>query len=166
MPADTTTGSSFKDCLGKLVRLGLAAIRASQGAVLLNTNDGRALRFALVVSRSGLERHRQRFECLVGKEVPVGKGVTGLAALERKPHCAFGGESKDGFFRVQGDGAPSAIMAVPMLYGETLIGVMTAISFDRDRAFPPESLDTYCGYAEVVAGLVHCTEGMLEHECF
>ena len=150
----------MKGSIKELVELGLTAIKAGQGAVLLATEDGKALRFALVVSRGGLEKHGQLFEDLVGREVPIGKGVTGLAALERRPHCAIGGESKEGFFRVEEDASPAAVLAVPMLLGEELVGVMTAISFDGDRFFPQESQDLYCRYAKVVASMVCNMKGI------
>lgn len=143
----------YPDALKTLVRLGLAAIGANQGALLVMDESRNVLRFAFLVSRNGLERHGRAFERLVGQEVPIGEGITGLAASERKAQYARIADNGK-FHRVSGDGEPSAVLAVPMLCEGGLYGTMTAISFDRDRAFAEEDAQLYGQYADVAAHVV------------
>ena len=147
------TVQKYPDALKTLVRLGLTAIGANQGALLVMDEGRKVLRFAFLVSRNGLERHGRAFDRLVGQEVPLGEGITGLAASERKAQYARIADNGK-FHRVSGDGEPSAVLAVPMLCEGGLYGAMTAISFDRDRAFAEEDAQLYGQYADVAAHVV------------
>ena len=138
--------------LKNLVGLGLAAIAANQGALLVADEGGDVLHFKFVISLNGLRRHEVVFNRLAGKTVPIGEGITGMAAATREAQFASANESKD-FYRITGDGVPAAVLAVPLVCDGRLQGVMTAISFDCDHEFTREDAAKYGQYA-AIAGIV------------
>lgn len=138
--------------LKSLVGLGLSAIAANQGALLVVDEGGAVLHFKFVISLNGLRRHEVVFNRLAGKTVPIGEGITGRAALTREAQFASANESGD-FYRISGDGVPAAVLAVPLVCDGNLHGVMTAISFDCDHEFTGEDAAKYGQYA-AIAGIV------------
>lgn len=135
--------------LEKLLALALAAVRANQGSFLLADSTARTLRFFSVVSRGGLAAHAALFEPLVGQAIRFGDGITGKAADVLAPVWST---PRDAFHRIPGDASPAAVMAVPVLSpSRTLLGVMTAISFDRERRFGPAEAEAYSRHAELAA---------------
>ena len=136
----------------KIIRLlletGIEIIGADSSALLVYDDETRALRFAMVIGDQDVE------ENLIGQSVPLGAGVTGLAAST--------GEVQMGaptFFGVNlpkhgvDNSAPSAVLAAPMLVRDTLIGVITAASFAKDKHFSSKDARLYAGFA-TIAGLV------------
>lgn len=139
--------------LEQLLQIGLKVLRASQGALLVLEPDRRNLRFAMVAAQSGIANVQKYFGDLVGKTVPVGEGITGMAALTHDIQTSTR-TTGDKFFRVRGDGAPHAVLAAPMLIGDQLIGVITAVSFDKRKSFTAEECSTYGMFANVAAVVV------------
>ena len=140
--------------LRDLLLVGLEALDAAQGSVLLADERHEFLTFAVTASRGALARHEQEFAPLTGRKIAWGEGVTGRAALTARTQKSDGGH-ETGRMRIVGDGAPSAVLAVPMLdvRGEVL-GVVTAVSFDRIREFAPEACRLYERVAAIAAALV------------
>lgn len=139
--------------LEQLIQIGLRILNATQGSLLVLEPDRKNLKFAMVASKLGLDNPQNSFADLVGKRVPVGEGITGMAALTHDIQTAtraVGGR----FFRVQGDGNPNAVLAAPMLIGEELIGVITAVSFDKRKSFTVEECKTYGLFANMAAVIV------------
>lgn len=76
-----------------------------------------------------------------------------MAALTRDVQAASESDGAE-FHRIRGDGRPHAVLAAPILLGETLLGVMTAVSFDRRKAFSPDDIHTYGMLANVAAAVI------------
>lgn len=145
--------------LEEIILLGLEITGASQGSVLLAEPGGKLLRFASVVSLSPDGAVRALGENLIGQTVPVGEGVTGMAALTHDVQTATRLDSSARFHPVKGDGRPSAVLAAPMLEGDELVGVVTAVSFDRKKVFSPSECRIYARFANVAARVVASAPG-------
>lgn len=139
--------------LEQLIQIGLRILNATQGSLLIVEPDRKKLKFAMVASRPGLTKLHSWFVDLVGKTVPVGEGVTGMAALTHDVQTSTR-SSGDYFFHVRGDGSPNAVMAAPMLIGDHLVGVITAVSFDRRKSFTAEECRLYGMFANIAAVVV------------
>ena len=139
--------------LEQLIQIGLWILHATQGALLVLEPDRKDLRFAMLATRPGLTNIHRYFVDLIGKTVPVGEGVTGMAALTHDIQTSTRA-SGDRFFNVRGDGTPNAVLAAPMLIGEELIGVITAVSFDKRKSFTKEECHTYGMFANIAAVVV------------
>ncbi len=140
--------------LEQLMQIGLEILNASQGSLLVVEPDRKKLRFAMVASKSGRASSRRQFASLVGKTVPIGEGITGMAALTHDIQTSTRAVEGEKFFHVRGDGSPNAVLAAPMLIGESLIGVMTAVRFEKGRAFTSRECKTYGMFANVAAVVV------------
>ena len=104
--------------------------------------------FAMTVGRDGPE------DALVGQKVPVGQGLVGLAAQTHEVQIGVptfhlpqdreqAGPSEE----------PRAEIAAPLIVNDTLIGVMTAVSFKADKRFSSADARLYARIAWV-AGIV------------
>lgn len=136
--------SSEASVLRVLVELGVQAIDADEGSLLVLDPRKNELIFTMVV---GVDD-----SALLGKRVPVGKGLTGLAAVTREvqigaPTYVVGHESKGG----QG---PQAVIAAPMLVHDECVGVITAVSFKHGRRFQQREAALYGKLATVAALIV------------
>ena len=140
--------------LEQLVQIGLEIVGASQGSLLVVEPDRKNLRFAMVASRSALANFRRLFAPLVGKTVPIGEGITGMAALTHDIQTSTRASGGEKFFHVRGDGSPNAVLAAPMLIGENLVGVITAVRFEKGKAFTSRECKTYGMFANVAAVVV------------
>lgn len=140
--------------LEQLIQIGLKILSASQGSLLVVEPNKKNLRFAMVASRSGLMNFQRLFGSLVGKTVPIGEGVTGMAALTHDIQTSTRASGIDKFYHVRGDGTPNAVLAAPMLIGEHLVGVITAVRFDRGKPFTSEECKTYGAFANIAAVVV------------
>jgi GAF domain-containing protein len=132
-----------------LLEIGAEIIEADSSALLVYDDEQRNLRFAMVIGEHGVE------EELIGQQVPLGIGVTGLAASTGEVQMGtptFLGvrlpERHDGDSNL-----PSAVLAAPMLVRDTLIGVITAASFAKGKQFSSKDARLYGGFA-TIAGLV------------
>jgi GAF domain-containing protein len=135
-----------------LIELCAQVIGAEEGSLLVldrGESPPRDLVFAMTVGSSESER------ALRGQRVPLGEGITGLAALTHE--VQIGAPLYDGVRQAQrGDaapGQPSSVIAAPMLAGDELVGVITAVTFQPGRRFTPEDAALYARGASV-AGLV------------
>ena len=139
--------------LDQLIQIGLQILNAAQGSLLVLESDKRNLRFVMVASRPGLTDKYKSSVDLVGQSVPIGEGITGMAALTHDIQTSTRA-SGDKFFKVRGDGSPNAVLAAPMLIGEELIGVLTAVCFDKRKSFTVEECKTYGMLANIAAVVV------------
>lgn len=146
--------TSTQFILEQLIQIGLKMLNASQGSLLVAEPDKKTLRFAMVASKSGLSNIQRLFAQLVGKTVPIGEGITGMAALTHDIQTSTRASGGAKFYHVRGDGSPNAVLAAPMLIGEHLIGVITAVRFDRGKPFTADECKTYGMFANIAAVVV------------
>jgi len=140
--------SAEEHVLRLLIELGAQVVGASEGSLLVYDESAQELVFALTVG--GAEN------VLAGQRVPLNKGLTGLAAVTREVQIGAPtyreirqAEGRAG----SGDGSPEAVMAAPMLIADSLIGVITAVSFEPGKRFTGTHAELY-GRIAAVAGVV------------
>ena len=148
--------AAVRFALGQIIGVGIRILGADEGSLLVAEPDGKNLRFAMVAGPDGEMPGGLAGESIVGKSIPIGEGVTGMAAMTHdvQTASAAGGAGAEAFRRVRGDGTPNAVLAAPMLLGDMLVGVLTAVSFDRRKAFSSEQARTYGMLANIAATVV------------
>jgi transcriptional regulator with GAF, ATPase, and Fis domain len=129
-----------------LIELGAQFVGALEGSLLVVDETSNELVFAMTVGRETSEKP------LVGQRVPMGKGLVGLAAQTHE--VQIGAPTfhlpQDQEKRHQAE-APRAEIAAPLLIDETLIGVITAVSFKEDKKFSSIDALLYARIAWVAA---------------
>mgnify|MGYP001255404572 CR=1 FL=1 len=132
-----------------LIESGRRIVGAEEGSLLVMDEATETLRFAMTVGNPESE------QTLLGQSVPLGKGVTGLAAATREVQT--GAPTFKDIKQTERTGSegnePEAVIAAPMLLGEDLIGVLTAVSFARGKRFTSKEAEVY-GHFGMVAGLL------------
>lgn len=132
-----------------LVDLGRQYARADEGSLLVLDRKTNELVFAMT---SG---SRQSEKTLLGQRVPVGRGLTGLAAATGE--VQIGAPTFKGIRQRKrkggSGGQPAFVLAAPMLVRNQLIGVLTATTFNPDQRFTQDHATFYAKIA-AVAGVV------------
>jgi len=143
-----------RKAVDNLLQMALELANATQGAFLEADPAEKLLRFSVVSVRPGTAESLKRVSArLLGETVAYGQGVTGLAAITQRPQ--FSARSTGGdLSHVGGDGTPNAVLAVPVLEGDRLLGVLTAVCFDRELKFTAESVRPYVQAASVTATIL------------
>jgi len=135
--------------LALLIELGAQFVAAHEGSLLVVDEASNELVFAMTVGRETSGKP------LVGQRVPIGKGLVGLAAQTHQVqigaptfHLPQDQENRD-----QAE-APRAEIAAPLLIDDTLIGVITAVSFQEDKRFSSADALLYARIAWVIAVVI------------
>ncbi len=138
-------GISYKSpeekVLRLLIELGAQVVGVQEGSLLVLDEKKDELVFAMTVGSSSSEKE------LVGQRVPLGEGIVGLAAQTHE--VQIGAPT----FDTEQTQEPRAVIAAPMLVGDRLIGVITAVSFQPDKRFNSNDAMLYARIA-TVAGVV------------
>lgn len=136
--------SQIKFHLEQLISIGIKILKAQEGSLLLADEKNGVLTFAMQVGKD---------QKLVGKKVPIGEGITGMAALTRDVQSASA-VTGGNFYHLKDAGAPASVLAAPMLVDDELIGVLTAVSFDKKHTFSIDECSTYGMFANIAAALI------------
>lgn len=131
--------------LQTLISIGIKILNADEGAILIADQENNNLRFAMVVGEK---------QDLIGSSVPLGAGITGMAALTRDIQTASSFDDNI-FYRVKNDGSPHSVLAAPLLYDDELLGVITAVSFNPQKEFSVDECKTYGDFSNVVATILY-----------
>lgn len=131
-----------------LIDLGCQVVGANEGSLLVYDE----VRGDLVIAMTTAKDEKDA-KALLGKRVPIGAGVTGMAAASHEvqigtPSYELGG---------QGKSAPQDVawvLAAPMLVESNLIGVITAVTFEDSQRFAPEHARLYGSVAAIAATVV------------
>jgi GAF domain-containing protein len=131
-----------------LIEIGAQVVGAGEGSLLVLDEEEGDLRFAMTVGSEESEK------ALLGQRVPLGEGITGLAAasLEVQIGAPTYMDVKQAE-KAAGPGEPEAVLAAPMTIGDRLVGVITAVSFAEGKRFTSEDARLYAGIAGI-AGVV------------
>jgi len=136
-----------------LIELCAQVVGASEGSLLVvddSEDPPRNLRFAMTVGSPTSE------SALVGQRVPLGQGLTGLAAVTRE--VQIGAPLYDGVQQARRaeatPGEIQSVIAAPMLAGDDLVGVITAVSFEPGKRFSGADASLYARAASVAGVLV------------
>jgi GAF domain-containing protein len=124
----------------------IQAIGADEGSLLV-AEPGGELRFVMTVGDAASEQK------LLGQTVPVGKGITGLAAQSRQVQVGAP-TFRDVAQTDKKSAGPEAVLAAPMLIDDTVVGVVTAVSFAPGRRFDAHAARLAGTLATVAAVIV------------
>jgi hypothetical protein len=138
-----TPQSDEANVLRLLIELGIQVAGATEGSLLVHDRTANDLVFAMTVGGR---------DVLIGQRVPMSQGLTGLAAATRE--VQIGAPTFDIKQAEQRQDGPSAVIAAPMLVADELVGVITAVSFDREKRFSAADGDLYARLATVAALVV------------
>jgi GAF domain-containing protein len=133
-----------------LVELGVECMGADEGSLLVLDRKKKQLVFAMTVGSAASER------TLVGQGVPLGAGLTGLAAATREVQIGaptFKDIKQRQRAKAPG-GHPAAVLAAPLLIRDEVVGVITAASFDPHKRFSAAGASLYAKIASVAAVVV------------
>src|SRR5262245_49777090 len=121
--------TSEEKILRLLIQLGVNITNADEGSLLVLDEAAKELVFAATLGSKESEY------VLTRQRVAIGKGITRLAALTREVQIGAPTFKDIRQRESVGDGGPSAVLAAPMLVDDSVIGVLTAISFKPDFRF-------------------------------
>ncbi|MHC5010184.1 MAG: GAF domain-containing protein [Planctomycetota bacterium] len=127
-----------------LIQLGVQVVGADEGSLLVLDEKNEELVFAMTTAGEETEKS------LLGTRLPLGEGITGLAAATRE--VQIGAPTYDLAKSLEDAGGvpePEAVLAAPMLVGESLIGVITAVSFDEGKRFRSPDAELYATVASI-----------------
>lgn len=136
--------------LQQIVEIGVGVIQADEGSLLVMDADAGDLRFAMTVGTGDSEK------TLLGQQVPIGSGITGLAAATRQVQVGAP-IYKDVAQTERLSEGPESVIAAPMLLGEVVVGVLTAVTFKKGRIFNSQEAVLYARFARLAALLVEQT---------
>lgn len=141
--AGISNPDKIREAFDLIIKLGLKMMCADEGSLLVYRKNLRTLQFAATVGASSSK------ETLVGKTVPIGKGITGMAAMTGEVQTAS--KSGGNLFNVEDDGSPNSVIAAPILLEDELIGVITAVSFDSGKTFSSHDCQFFAMLAQLGA---------------
>jgi GAF domain-containing protein len=133
-----------------LIEVGREIVGAQEGSLPVFDESRQDLVFAMTAGNADSEIS------LAGQRVPLGSGVTGLAALTHEVQAGaptFDDIQQSERLNRGGPVQPSVVLAAPMLVNDVLVGVLTAISFEPGKHFSSRDLRFYASFA-AIAGLV------------
>lgn len=143
-----------EDALRLAVELGVQTVDADEGSLLVLDESTRELVFAMTVGDNRSET------VLVGQRVPMGQGLTGLAALTGEVQVGVPSYAAIQQSSHRDDSGPRYLIAAPMFAHDRLVGILTAASFRHERQFSPEDVRLF-GRVAALAGIV-VAEGQRE----
>jgi transcriptional regulator with GAF, ATPase, and Fis domain len=133
-----------------MLETAIEVLAADEGSILVYDEPSKTLRFAMTVGDSA---SAARIE---GQSVPIGKGLVGLAAVTREVQIGapiFHDIHQTRRLDRESD-EPEAVIAAPMLIGETLIGVLTVVSFRHEKRFGAIDAKLFARCAAIAAFVV------------
>lgn len=138
-----TSKSQEEAVLRLLIELGAQFVAAEEGSLLVFDESASNLVFVMTTGNTASEK------TLIGQRVPLGTGITGLAAQTREVQIG----APTFKTRQAKTNQPEAVLAAPMLIDDRLIGVLTAVSFQKGKRFTSDDATLY-GRIAAVAGVV------------
>jgi GAF domain-containing protein len=135
------------DAIRRVLGLAVASIEADEGSFLALDESLGELRFVTTIGNEESET------TLRGQRVPLGSGITGLAAATREVHVGAP-TFKDVRQTERLSAGPEAVIAAPLLAGDRVLGVMTGVSFQPSRRFGQREVTQYGEHAAIMAALL------------
>ena len=145
--------------LRMLIELGCEVVGGQEGSLLVYDKEDDVLRFAMTVGDPESERK------LRGQAVPLGAGLTGLAAATLEVQTGAPTFKDVEQQQRKGDtSTPDAVIAAPMVSGDELVGVVTAVSFEDGKRFTSRDARLYAGFAAIAAIVVDLRRRLSAYE--
>ena len=135
------------DAIRRVLALAVASIEADEGSFLALDEVLGDLRFVATIGNEESET------MLRGQRVPLGSGITGLAAATGEVHVGAP-TFKDIRQTERLSAGPEAVIAAPLLASDRVLGVMTGVSFRPGRRFGQREVTQYGEHAAVMAALL------------
>ena len=139
-------GTDSLRLLNEILRLSMTAVRASEGSLLLINPQTGGLVFT--ATSGGMADRLRHYE------VPPGEGIAGWVAAHRQPQLVPEVRSDPRFFpRVDEELGfeTRSLLAVPLIDGDRVLGVLEAVNKTTDRAFNESDLETMLVVAELAS---------------
>lgn len=130
-----------------IVETGVRAVGADEGSLLVYDPDANDLTFVMTYGNAESEA------MLVGQRLPFGQGLAGLAA--ETGEVQIGAPRYKDIRQAETMGGIKAVIAAPMMLGDRLIGVITAVSDDEDKRFSMADAELYACLATIAALVVN-----------
>jgi GAF domain-containing protein len=128
------------------VETGVRAVGGEEGSLAVFDPETDELVFVMTYGNDKAEQE------LVGTRIPIGKSLMGLAA--ETGEVQIGAPRYKDAAQTQALGNVQAVIAAPMMVGDRLIGVITAISKQPDKRFSLEDGELYACLATIAALVV------------
>jgi GAF domain-containing protein len=139
-----------EESLRLLIWTGLQLTKAGEGSLLVLDRDASVLRFAITM---GADKSGDSEKTLIGQAVPLGAGISGLAAATGE--VQIGAPTfRDVKQSQKIEGEPEAVIAAPVMAGGDLAGVLTCVSFAPGKRFSIEDGRLYGGFAAVAGTII------------
>jgi GAF domain-containing protein len=130
-----------------IVETGVRAVGADEGSLLVYDPDANDLTFVMTYGNADSEA------MLVGQRLPFGQGLAGLAA--ETGEVQIGAPRYKDIRQAETMGGIKAVIAAPMMLGDRLIGVITAVSDDEGKRFSMADAELYACLATIAALVVN-----------
>jgi GAF domain-containing protein len=130
-----------------IVETGVRAVGADEGSLLVYDPEQNDLTFVMTYGSAGSE------SILVGQRVPFGQGLAGLAA--ETGEVQIGAPRYKDVTQSETMGGIKAVISAPMMLGDKLIGVITAVSNKDDKRFTMDDAQLYACLATIAALVVN-----------
>ncbi len=130
-----------------IVETGVRAVGADEGSLLVYDPEANDLTFVMTYGNKESE------DILVGQRVPFGQGLAGLAA--ETGQVQIGAPRYKDVRQSETMGGIKAVISAPMMLGDTLIGVITAVSNKDDKRFTMDDAQLYACLATIAALVVN-----------
>lgn len=137
----------YEDALRIAVELGIHTVDAEEGSLLVLDESTRELVFAMTAGDMLSE------SALRGQHVPVGHGLTGLAALTGEIQVGAPTHASVQHPEHRDEQSPCYLIAAPMFAGKHLVGVLTAATYRPERQFSADKIRIF-GRIAALAGVV------------
>lgn len=129
-----------------VVQTVVQGVDADEGSLLVAEPEAGDLYFAMTIGDAESEK------TLLGQRVPMGQGLTGLAAATQEVQIGSPTFSDVKQTDRKSTG-PEAVLAAPLVTGDRLIGVVTAVSFREGKRFTARDA-TFAGQLATIAAVL------------
>ena len=138
------------DLLNLIMEIGVEMMRADEGSLLLFDREREELEFMMTIGPS------ESAKTLKGQRFSMHQGISGLAASTGEPQT--GSPSYRGVKQSRHEkgkqGAPTAVLAAPMIVEDNVVGVITAVSFREGRTFSSDDIQLYSKFAHLCGTVI------------
>jgi GAF domain-containing protein len=139
-----------------MVQLAVQAVEGDEGSLLVFDPEARDLTFVMTYGSDESE------SVLIGQRVPLGKGITGLAA--ETGEVQIGAPTFKDVDQTEAVGQIQSVIAAPMMLDDRLMGVITAISNRAEKRFSIENAELYAAVATIAAVMVDQNQRLKAYE--
>ena len=152
LAAYLSLGQELRDdeLLRLIMEIGVGMMHAEEGSLLLLDRKRQELEFVMTIGRPEVEKK------LKGQRFSMHKGITGLAASTGEPQTGaptYHGIKQADYKKKHPD-EPEAVLAAPMLVEGEVVGVITAVSFEKGRTFSKDEIQLYCRFAQLCGTVI------------